>query len=174
MPVKFVFNNQLLEVWMLFHQTYNSISRYEDKEFSRLGGTQDKIVDTRVIAATNADLSKKVRGGSFRKDLFYRLSVFPIEISPLRDRREDVALLAEHFVAQVSREMNLPRPRQTSEAVSALSSYDWPGNIRELRHVIERVVLFCDDEEIDLGHLPPDIQASASKPSKKSTRKRKK
>jgi transcriptional regulator with GAF, ATPase, and Fis domain len=113
----------------------------QDQEFERVGDTQTRKVSVRVIAATNRDLKKEVESGSFREDLFYRLSVFPIEVPPLRKRREDIGLLAAHFIRQSSRRMNFPEPRVTPTELDQLASYDWPGNVRELQNAVERAII---------------------------------
>ncbi|MBV8585458.1 MAG: sigma-54-dependent Fis family transcriptional regulator, partial [Verrucomicrobia bacterium] len=99
--------------------------------------------DVRIVAATNRDLQALVNVGRFRPDLYYRLNIFPIEIAPLRERSEDIPLLAEYFVEVVSREMKCRRPRLTPAGLASLQAYHWPGNIRELRNVIERAVIIA-------------------------------
>ncbi|HOZ48403.1 MAG TPA: sigma-54 dependent transcriptional regulator [Candidatus Hydrogenedentes bacterium] len=113
----------------------------EDKTFKRIGGTSDIAIDVRIIAATNRDLEEALRQGSFREDLYYRLSTVPVFVPPLRDRVEDIPLLAHHFVNMHCRDMNC-RPKELSaDALGKLARYSWPGNVRELRNVIERAVL---------------------------------
>ena len=113
----------------------------QEQELERIGDTRTRKVNVRIIAATNRDLKKEVDAGRFRQDLFYRLSVFPIEVPPLRERREDIALLAAHFLRQSARRMNRPDLRITQAALSELVAYDWPGNARELQNTVERVVI---------------------------------
>jgi formate hydrogenlyase transcriptional activator len=113
----------------------------QEQELERIGDTCTRKVNVRVIAATNSDLKKEVDAGRFRQDLFYRLSVFPIEIPPLRERREDIPLLATHFMKQSARRMNRPTPRVTPATMSQLTAYDWPGNVRELQNAVERAVI---------------------------------
>lgn len=122
----------------------------ESGEVQRLGSSDVFRVDVRVIAATNADLQKKVASGEFRRDLFYRLSVFPIMLLPLRSRRDDIVPLANHFL-----EMLEPKPMALStEAEAVLQSYDWPGNVRELKHVIERAIILAEEEtRISAKHI---------------------
>jgi transcriptional regulator with GAF, ATPase, and Fis domain len=116
----------------------------QEQELERVGDTRTRKVNVRVIAATNRDLKKEVDAGRFRPDLFYRISVFPIEVPPLRERRDDIPLLATHFLTQSARRMNRPVPRITQAALNQLSSYDWPGNARELQNALERaVILSC-------------------------------
>jgi transcriptional regulator with GAF, ATPase, and Fis domain len=113
----------------------------QEQELERIGDTCTRKVNVRIIAATNSDLKKEVDAGRFRQDLFYRLSVFPIEIPPLRERREDIPLLATHFMKQSARRMNRPTPRVTPATMSQLTAYDWPGNGRELQNAVERAVI---------------------------------
>ena len=113
----------------------------QEQEFERIGDTQTRKVSVRVIAATNRDLNKEVEAGRFREDLYYRLSVFPIEVPPLRTRREDIAPLASHFIRQSARRMNLSEPRITEIELRQLASYDWPGNVRELQNAVQRAII---------------------------------
>jgi transcriptional regulator with GAF, ATPase, and Fis domain len=113
----------------------------QEGQFERLGEDVTRSVDVRVIAATNRDLQQEVAAGRFRRDLFYRLSVFPITLPPLKERLEDLPALTAHFVEQAARRFGRPAPRLTARAIRTLESYTWPGNVRELQHVIERAVL---------------------------------
>ena len=113
----------------------------QEKQFERLGGNQTLQVDVRVIAATNQDLGRMVRERKFRADLYYRLNVFPMTLPPLRERREDIALLAEHFVERFARQQNKVVDTIPDDVIAALEIYDWPGNVRELQNVIERGVI---------------------------------
>jgi len=132
----------------------------QEREFERVGGTQSIKVDVRVIAATNRDLNAAVSSGSFRSDLFYRLQVFPIEIPPLRERKEDIALLVEYFIDRYSRKARKNIRHVSQETLELLQSYAWPGNIRELQNVIERSVILCETEtfSIDESWLPRQPQ----------------
>jgi PAS domain S-box-containing protein len=132
----------------------------QEREFERVGGTQSIKVDVRVIAATNRDLDAAVASGSFRSDLFYRLQVFPIEIPPLRERREDIALLVEYFIDRYARKAGKNIRHVSQETLELLQSYAWPGNIRELQNVIERSVILCETEtfSIDESWLPRQPQ----------------
>ncbi len=121
----------------------------QEQELERLGDVRTRRVNVRVIAATNRDLKKEVDAGRFRPDLYYRLSVFPIEIPPLRDRRDDIALLATHFIGLSARRMNRPVPRVTPAALARLSAHDWPGNVRELQNVVERAVILAQGGPLD-------------------------
>jgi transcriptional regulator with GAF, ATPase, and Fis domain len=113
----------------------------EDGEFDRLGDAEPTRVDVRVIAATNADLDAEAAAGRFRQDLFYRLNVMRIVLPPLRERAEDIPLLAEHFVRRIAARLGRPVPRLAPEAVAEMRAYSWPGNVRELRNVIERALI---------------------------------
>jgi two-component system nitrogen regulation response regulator NtrX len=127
----------------------------EESEFERVGGTGTVSVDVRVIAATNKDLRALIDGGTFRQDLYYRLNVVPVEIPPLRRRREDIPVLAEYFL-QVYCEMYGLKPRELEAAVAhKLVEYSWPGNVRELRNIIERMVITSEAEHLGLKDLPP-------------------
>ncbi len=129
----------------------------QEREFVRVGGTKTVACDVRILAATNRDLQAAIKEGTFREDLYYRLNVFPITLPPLRQRREDIPLLVEHFTQRASIELNMPRPSISDAAMSSLASYNWPGNIRELQNVIERAVLMADGKSIDTGHLPREL-----------------
>jgi PAS domain S-box-containing protein len=119
----------------------------QEREFERLGGTQRVRVDVRVIAATNRDLSAAIESGRFREDLFYRLNVFPLEVPPLRERREDIPLLVRYFIDRYARKAGKAIRRLNRRALDRLQSYPWPGNVRELQNVIERSVIVCDTDE---------------------------
>ncbi len=128
----------------------------EEQEFERLGGTRPVKVDIRLIAATNKDLGKLVRQKKFREDLYYRINVFPINIPPLRKRKEDIPLLARHFVKQLGEAMGKKNLRFTGEAISYLQSRHWRGNVRELKNIIERAMILCQGESITRRHLFTD------------------
>jgi Nif-specific regulatory protein len=129
----------------------------QEREFERVGGTRPMKIDIRVIAATNRDLQEAVRAGTFRKDLFYRLDVVSITVPPLRDRREDIPLLAEHFIANISRKCNLRGKALSPETKQCLVNYDWPGNVRELQNAIERALVLGSGDSILLEDLPEAI-----------------
>ncbi len=120
----------------------------------RLGTTQPRKVDVRLLAATHRDLPQRVREGLFRQDLYYRLAVVPIAIPPLRERREDIAVLSELFVRQASMELKLPRRTLMPQALEKLRSYDFPGNIRELRNLIERASILSAGSELSADSFP--------------------
>jgi formate hydrogenlyase transcriptional activator len=138
----------------------------QEGEFERLGGTKTIRVDARVIAATNRSLTQAVKEGKFREDLFYRLDVFPIEVPPLRERREDIPMLSWTFVKEFSNSMGKPIEEISDESMTALREYHWPGNIRELRNVIERAMILEHGRtlNIKLGHMtlrPVAVKATA-------------
>jgi formate hydrogenlyase transcriptional activator len=120
----------------------------QEQEFERLGSNRTQTVDVRVVAATNRDLARLVADREFRSDLFYRLNVFPIQIPPLRERREDVPLLVRYFVQNFSRRLNKTVQYVPADAMDALVNYAWPGNIRELENLIERAVLLSPGKEL--------------------------
>src|ERR1700730_17430413 len=115
----------------------------QEKCYERVGEDRTRHTDVRIVAATNRDLKKEVAAGRFREDLYYRLNVFPIEVAPLRERKDDIPLLAEHFVDLAVKELGCQRPRLARAGIDSLQGYDWPGNIRELRNVIERATIFA-------------------------------
>jgi DNA-binding NtrC family response regulator len=128
--------------------------------FRHVGGTAEIHVDARVIAATNRDLAALVRQGRFREDLFYRLRTITVELPPLRERKGDVQLLADHFLARLNERYGFSR-RTSAEAAGLLQQYHWPGNVRELLHVLESAAIVCEGPEILPGHLPPAVRAPA-------------
>jgi len=125
----------------------------EEKRFERVGGTQSLHVDVRVVAATNRNLKQRVAERQFREDLYFRLSVFPIQIPPLRERSDDVVILARHFVDRFCRDMNKKTLTVAPAAIDELRTYAWPGNVRELQNCIERAVILCDGDTIHSRHL---------------------
>jgi len=142
----------------------------EERRFRRVGGIKDISVDIRVVAATNKELRTAVDQGAFRKDLYYRLQVVTITIPPLRERREDIALLARHFLEHFGREFKKRAPRLSSQAERLLVHYDWPGNVRELRNVIERAMILVESGELTPGDLPPEIAARPADPARERPR----
>ncbi len=133
----------------------------QDGKFERLGGTRTIDADVRILAATNKDLHKEVEERRFREDLFYRLNVINIRVPALRERKEDVQLLAMHFLKLYADKNNKPIEGFTEEAMLALASYDWPGNVRELENAIERAVVFTNGKQIPLSVLPQGVSAFA-------------
>ena len=128
----------------------------QEQEFERIGATRSQRVDVRLVAATNRDLETEVNGGRFRRDLFYRLNVFPVRIPPLRERGGDIPLLVRHFLAQLQRKLAKPVQAVTEEGMRRLQVYPWPGNIRELQNVLERACVMATSPivEIDDEALP--------------------
>jgi len=135
----------------------------QEREFQRLGGTRLQRADVRIIAATNRDLEDAVARGTFREDLFYRLQVFDILLPPLRERVTDIPLFAKHFLAEFGRAMDRPSPRMGEDALNALLAHEWPGNIRELRNVLERAAILAD------GDIEPRHLSLRSKPRTAAT-----
>ena len=129
----------------------------QEREIERVGGTRTIKIDVRVLAATNRDLKKAIEDGTFREDLYYRLNVVPITLPPLRQRREDIPLLVEHFIAKYNREFTRKVKGFSAGATAALYQYGWPGNVRELENVIERAVALAQSETISLRELPLEI-----------------
>jgi len=132
----------------------------QEREFERLGGTESVRVNVRVIAASNKNMEKAIADGTFREDLYYRLNVFTIFVPPLRDRKADLLLLADHFLEKFSREHGKVIKRISTPAIDMLMSYHWPGNVRELENALERAVLVCDGQVIHGHHLPPTLQTA--------------
>lgn len=130
----------------------------EEGAIRRVGGTKMIPIDVQIIAASNRDLKKMMAEGTFREDLYFRLKVLDLNLPPLRERKEDIPTLVGHFLREAGTRMGKPILGIAPRALQALMNYDWPGNIRELRHVIERAVLLCDEETIDLPHLPAEFR----------------
>lgn len=130
----------------------------EDAHIRRVGGVKDLPVDVRVVVATHRDLESMVEQGTFRSDLYFRLNVFPIVVPPLRERPDDVAPLASYFIDKLRREMRRKEPVTLSDsAIRALEGYDWPGNVRQLKNLLERVMIMEETSEIEAAHLPDDL-----------------
>ncbi len=129
----------------------------QDRRFMHLGGVQEIQVDVRIIAATNVDLRQMVKESKFREDLFYRLNVISLDLPPLRQRREDIPLLVQHFLHKYSEENELPKRRIATEALRCLVGYSWPGNVRELENTIERAVVLSSDSDIGVDLLPDHV-----------------
>ena len=140
----------------------------QEKRYERVGEDQTRLADVRIVGATNRDLKKEVAAGRFREDLYYRLNVFPIQVPPLRERADDIAVLAKHFIELSVKELRCPKPRLTRAGIVKLQSYDWPGNIRELRNVIERAVIISRggplDFELAVTNSAPPPPSSKSQP----------
>jgi Nif-specific regulatory protein len=132
----------------------------QEREFERLGGTETIKINVRLIAATNKNVEEAIANGEFREDLYYRLNVFTIFVPPLRERKSDVLLLADHFLEKYAREHGKSIKRISTPAIDMLASYHWPGNVRELENTIERAVLVCETNVIHGHHLPPTLQTA--------------
>jgi DNA-binding NtrC family response regulator len=151
------------EIGTMSLDTQSKILRVlQDRKFMHLGGVHEIQVDVRIIAATNVDLKQLVREGKFRDDLYYRLNVIMLDLPPLRQRKEDIPLLVDFFLARYSQENERPRRRITPEALRALLSYSWPGNVRELENVVERAVVLSSAPEIGPELLPDPIVGRGS------------
>jgi transcriptional regulator with GAF, ATPase, and Fis domain len=136
----------------------------QEREFERVGGNQSIPADVRVIAATNRNLEASIAAGTFRRDLFYRLNVFPIEIPPLRERKEDISMLVEYFIGRYGRNVGKRIRSVEKTTMDLLSSYSWPGNIRELQNVVERSIIVCETEtfSVDPSWLSKESQQASS------------
>jgi transcriptional regulator with GAF, ATPase, and Fis domain len=137
----------------------------QEQEFERLGSTYTHHVDVRLVAATNRDLTEMVRRGEFRIDLYYRLNVFPVRLPPLRERREDIPALVTHSVERVARRIGKRIEHIPADTMSALSSYEWPGNIRELQNLIERAVILANHGVLPNPLPPPGAQSVIAAPA---------
>jgi two-component system nitrogen regulation response regulator NtrX len=134
----------------------------QEGEIEKVGGNKIERVDVRVIAATNKNLEEEIRKGRFREDLYFRLNVIPLTSSPLRQRREDIPILIAHFIESYCNENGLRKIHITDAARDVLVKYDWPGNIRELKNLIERLVIMSGNEQVDVADLPPQIHSPGS------------
>jgi len=133
----------------------------QERMIRRVGGTEEIPVDVRIIAATNRDLSEMVAENQFREDLFYRVSVIPLELPPLRHRRDDIPLLADHFLARLNASMGRKFDRISDEALKKLETYEWPGNVRELENALERSFILETSNELSAQHLPENVSTSS-------------
>src|SRR5437870_4036056 len=133
----------------------------QERTLRRVGGTEEIPVDVRVIAATNRDLAELVAENQFREDLFYRISVIPLELTPLRHRRDDIPLLADHFLARLNASMERKFDHISDEALKKLESYDWPGNVRELENALERAFILETSNELSAQHLPENVSTNS-------------
>ncbi len=150
------------EVGTISPETQTKLLRViQEREIRRVGGVEARPVDVRLVAATNADLWQAVQDGSFREDLYYRLNVITIELPPLRDRRDDIPLLAGHFLNLYADENDRDLLTFDPEAMDALIDYSWPGNVRELENAVERAVVLCRGDTIQLAELPPAIRGAS-------------
>jgi two-component system nitrogen regulation response regulator NtrX len=131
-----------------------------EQSFARVGGTRTVRVDVRVVSATSRDLAEEIAAGRFREDLFYRLNVVPVHLPPLSDRREDIPALVDHFVARYAADRRVPTPEISADAMAALQAFDWPGNVRQLRNIVERTIILAPGDRlarIEIDLLPPEI-----------------
>ncbi|AYJ85657.1 sigma-54-dependent Fis family transcriptional regulator [Sphingomonas paeninsulae] len=131
-----------------------------EQSFARVGGTRTVRVDVRVVSATSRNLADEIAAGRFREDLFYRLNVVPVHLSPLSERREDIPALVDHFVARYAADRRVPTPEIATDAMAALQAFDWPGNVRQLRNIVERTIILAPGDRlarIDVDLLPPEI-----------------
>ncbi|HWR52475.1 MAG TPA: sigma-54 dependent transcriptional regulator, partial [Bryobacteraceae bacterium] len=133
----------------------------QEREFERLGSNKTRHIDVRIIAATNADLRAALEQGTFREDLYYRLNVVPVDIPPLRERKEDIPFLAEHFVRRLAPANGSPVESISEEAIQRLMSYHWPGNVRELENVIERSLVLCSGTRLEASDIRLDTSPRA-------------
>jgi transcriptional regulator with PAS, ATPase and Fis domain len=136
----------------------------QSREFEPLGSTRALKVDVRIIAATNRNLETMVQQGTFRDDLYYRLHVFPITLPPLRERQEDLPLLADYFLKRFGEKYHSPAKTLSPEALQAMRRYSWPGNIRELENTLERGIILCQGAALSPAELPPQLQRLAGEP----------
>ena len=134
----------------------------QERSFEPVGSANSRTTDVRILAATNKDLREAVRNGGFRSDLYYRLNVFPIDVPPLRARREDIPLLVEHSAHELAQHMGRPQPVFTQAALRAMQDYAWPGNVRELQNCIERAIIVAKGSSVDVGDLPQDLFTQSS------------
>jgi DNA-binding NtrC family response regulator len=136
----------------------------QEHTYQPVGASKAQFVDVRVVAATNRDLQQRVREGMFREDLYYRLNVVPIVVPPLRERRDDIPVLADRFLRRASARCHKDITGFTSEAAQCLTQHPWPGNVRELENLVERLVILARDKEINLNDLPPEIRGAPVTP----------
>jgi DNA-binding NtrC family response regulator len=137
----------------------------ESKRIKKVGDTGDTEIDIRLVTASNRDLAEMVEAGDFREDLYYRLNVVPIHLPPLRDRAGDIPRLAIHFLDRFCKKLGVETKTFSSEALTLIESYAWPGNVREMRNIIERIAILCDKQYIEGRHLPPEIQQTQTLPT---------
>jgi transcriptional regulator with PAS, ATPase and Fis domain len=130
----------------------------QEREFERVGGSDTIKINFRLIASTNKDLKKEVEKRSFRNDLYYRINIMPINLPPLRERKEDISILANYFISELSKEMNKKVSPLSQEIIETLKGYDWPGNVRELRNIMERLVVMSHAGEINLSDFPEELK----------------
>jgi len=147
---------------MTLHLQAKLLGVIQDKAFERVGGVKTIKVDIRIISATNQDLQSAIQSGKFRSDLFYRLNVVPIYIPPLRERKEDLIPLVDYFLKKFSAKYQKRITNISPEVMASFSNYNWPGNIRELENVLERMILMSETATLGLDHLPGEIRGAIS------------
>jgi two-component system nitrogen regulation response regulator NtrX len=151
------------EVGDMSHRTQSKVLRVlEEQRFERVGSNQTLHVDVRVVAATNKHLEQEISRGTFRQDLFYRLNVIPFLVPPLRERKEDIPVLARHFLNDFSATYGKKMRELSDGAMDILVRYPWPGNVRELKNLVERLVIVCPQARIEPHHLPPELFRGAT------------
>jgi two-component system nitrogen regulation response regulator NtrX len=133
----------------------------QEMRYERVGGSRTYEVDVRVIAATNKDLENEIKEGRFREDLYFRLNVIPVNLAPLRERKEDIGKLAEYFLAKASCDYGFEASKLSPEVIAVLTEYDWPGNVRELKNIVERMAIMTRGGKIGVEHVPPVIKSTA-------------
>lgn len=154
------------EVSNLSMETQGKLLRVlETKKIKKVGDTPEFAVDIRLVTATNRDLWDLVEAGSFREDLYYRLNVVPIQLPALRERHGDIPRLAVHFLDRFCRKLDVNKKMFSADAMALMESYSWPGNVREMRNIVERIAILCDSDVIAPQHLPPEIQQTPQLPS---------
>jgi DNA-binding NtrC family response regulator len=154
------------EVCNLSMETQGKLLRVlETKRIKKVGDTGEQAIDIRLVTATNRELSALVESGDFREDLYYRLNVVPIHLPPLRERQGDIPRLAVFFLDKFCRSLGVPRKTFSAEAMGLLESYGWPGNVREMRNIVERIAILCDKDTIQPHHLPPEMQRTPCLPT---------
>ncbi|MBN2810278.1 MAG: sigma 54-interacting transcriptional regulator, partial [Spirochaetales bacterium] len=158
-----IFLDEIGEMPMAVQATFLRV--LQEREFERVGGCRTIRVNVRIIAATNRNLEKLIAEGRFREDLFYRINVFPLVIPPLRERKTDILLLANHFIERFSKEHGKKIRSISAPATHLLMSYDWPGNVRELENCIERAVILSTDGNLHSYHLPAGLQKTRRDPN---------
>jgi transcriptional regulator with PAS, ATPase and Fis domain len=146
----------------------------EDNKITRVGGAKEMLVDLRVVAATNMDLDARARDGKFRTDLLFRLNTIAFELPPLRRRREDIPVLTRYFITRTAQEYKRPVQGASDEVMALFAGYSWPGNIRQLRHVIERAVILAAGETLGVSDLPNEIRSAPARPAGATKRHRSK
>jgi transcriptional regulator with GAF, ATPase, and Fis domain len=136
----------------------------QEKQYERVGEERTRTINVRILAASNRDLKAEVEAGRFRRDLYYRLNVFAIEVAPLRKHKDDIPLLAAHFLEQAARRLKVPLPKLTQAHLAQLHSYDWPGNVREMQNLIERALILAQRGPLRFDLPPAEGEASAPQP----------